>query len=177
MADIVEGSPTSRAAGDLVVLLHESARGSEQAFAAVYDATASRAYGLALRVLRDPTQAEKVTHEAYLHLWSHSTTFDPTRSSPVSWILTTVHRKAVRRLRSAGIDASASKDAPIGATHASTDAQAVHQALADLPAAQREALELTYFGAYSCAQLSAARGVSAHEAGVESATACSGCTA
>ena len=45
--------------------MKQSAGGDEEAFAAVYDATAARAYGLGLSVLRDPAQArEGCSHSA-----------------------------------------------------------------------------------------------------------------
>src|SRR4051794_35856903 len=82
-------------APDLTELLRRSGRGDEAAFAQLYDATAKRAFGLALRVVRDPSQSEEVTQEAFLEIWRTASRFDPDRGSAVSWILTLVHRKAV----------------------------------------------------------------------------------
>ena len=92
---------STAAALDLAALLKRSALGDRDAFAALYDATAARAYGLAVRVVRDPAQAEEVTQEAYLDLWRTAGRFDPQRGSAISWMLTIVHRKAVDRVRSA----------------------------------------------------------------------------
>ncbi len=86
---------------DLSELLRASARGDQAAFAQLYDATASRVHGLALRVVRDPAQAEEVTQEAYLEIWRTAARFDPSRGSALSWLLTLTHRKAVDRVRSA----------------------------------------------------------------------------
>ena len=61
-----EGTSGAPALGELLRL---SSRGDQGAFAALYDATSRRAYGLALRVVRDPAQAEEVTQEAYLEVW------------------------------------------------------------------------------------------------------------
>ncbi|MGZ8738674.1 MAG: hypothetical protein ACXWW7_16035, partial [Nocardioides sp.] len=47
------GLPSGNAA-ELAELLKLSGRGDEAAFAKLYDATAARAYGLAVRVVRDP---------------------------------------------------------------------------------------------------------------------------
>ena len=55
-----------RPTDDLANLLDRCGRGDEQAFARLYDATAPRAYGVALRVVRDRKLAEEVTQEAYL---------------------------------------------------------------------------------------------------------------
>src|SRR4051794_9522790 len=63
----VPGDPPSREGGSggasLAELLKRSGRGDEAAFAEWYDATASRAFGLAVRVLRDRAQAEEVVQE------------------------------------------------------------------------------------------------------------------
>ena len=61
---------------DLAELLQLSARGDRAAFAALYDATAARVHGLALRVVRDPAQAEEVTQEAFLEIWRTASRYD-----------------------------------------------------------------------------------------------------
>ena len=63
------------------------------AFAEVYDATASGAFGLALRVVRDRSHAEDVVQEAYLHIWRKGATFDPQRGTAMGWIFMVVHGK------------------------------------------------------------------------------------
>ena len=154
-----EGVPAAPAV-DLGALLKQAARGDQEAFARLYDATAARAYGLALRVVRDPAQAEEVTQEAFLEIWRMSTRFDPAKGSAPAWMLTIVHRKAVDRVRSAEASTrrdntyhdqnqSVDHDATADAAHASMEARRVRQALGSLTAVQREALELAYFGGYT----------------------------
>src|SRR5690349_373289 len=87
-----ERGRAEQAAG-LAELLRRSARGDEAAFAQLYDATSSRAYGLAVRVVRDPAQAQEVTQEAFLDVWRTASRFDAEKGSAVSWLLTIVHRK------------------------------------------------------------------------------------
>jgi RNA polymerase sigma-70 factor (ECF subfamily) len=146
--------------GDLAELLKRSGRGDEAAFAQLYDATSARAYGLAVRVVRDPSQAEEVTQEAFLEIWRTASRFDAGRGSAVSWVLTLVHRKAVDRVRSA--EASTRRDTsyhqgnqPVEhdstaeAAHASLEARRVRQAMDSLTEVQRQALELAYFKGYT----------------------------
>lgn len=149
------------APGDVLSdLLRRSAKGDQQAFAELYDATSSRIFGLALRVVRDPAQAEEVVQEAYLEVWKTSTRFDPARGSAVSWLMTICHRKAVDRVRSA--EASTRRDTSYhqqnqtidhdttsDAAQASMEAQRVRHALKGLTPVQREAIELAYFGGYT----------------------------
>lgn len=147
-------------APDLADLLKACGKGDEAAFAQLYDATTSRVFGLAVRVVRDPAQAEEVAQEAFLEIWKTSARFDSAKGSPLGWLLTIVHRKAVDRVRSA--EASTRRDTsyhqqnqPIDhdstaeAVTASLEAQRVRAALHSLTAVQREALELAYFGGYT----------------------------
>ncbi len=147
-------------AADLGQLLKLSGRGDEAAFARLYDATSARVFGLAVRVVRDPAQAEEVAQEAFLEIWRSSARFDPDRGSAMAWLLTIVHRKAVDRVRSA--EASTRRDTtyhqqtqPVPhdstaeAAQASLEARRVRGALEHLTEVQRQALELAYFGGYT----------------------------
>jgi RNA polymerase sigma-70 factor (ECF subfamily) len=157
---VFEAAAVPPTGGDLAELLKRSGRGDEAAFAQLYDATSARAYGLAVRVVRDPSQAEEVTQEAFLEIWRTASRFDAGKGSAVSWVLTLVHRKAVDRVRSA--EASTRRDTsyhqgsqPVEhdstaeAAHASMEARRVRQAMDSLTEVQRQALELAYFKGYT----------------------------
>jgi RNA polymerase sigma-70 factor (ECF subfamily) len=150
----------------LAELLKRASRGDEAAFAEWYDATSARAFGLAVRVLRDRAQAEEVTQESYLDCWRQAARFDENKGSAVSWLLTIVHRKAVDRVRSA--ESSSRRDTAYGrreqtvehdttaeAVTASLEAGRVRGALAHLTQKQREALELAFFGGYTHTEVAA----------------------
>jgi len=147
-------------AAALAGLLRRSCRGDSQAFARFYDATGARAFGLAVRVVRDRAQAEEVVQEAYLEVWRTSARFDPARGSAIGWLLTIVHRKGVDRVRSAEAagrrdvsyergNRTVAHDATAEEAEASMEARRVRTALGQLTAVQREALELAYFGGYT----------------------------
>lgn len=155
---------------DLAALLHASALGDEAAFATLYDAVASRVYGLALRVVRDPAQSEEVAQEALLDIWRTSARFDPERGSPLGWILTIVHRKAVDRVRSAQAatdreDGYGSRnqerafDQTSESVERNLDAQRVRHALESLTEAQRGAVELAYLGGYTHTEVATLLGI------------------
>jgi RNA polymerase sigma-70 factor (ECF subfamily) len=145
---------------DLADLLRLSARGDEAAFSRLYDAVAGRVYGLVLRVVRDPAQAEEVAQEALLDIWRTSARFDPDQGSAVSWMLTIAHRKAVDRVRSA--QASTDREEVYGArtqerafdetaeaVEQTLEARRVRAAMATLTDTQRGAVELAYYGGYT----------------------------
>ena len=156
----IEGAPSGGDAARLAGLLGKAALGDQAAFAEFYDLTSARAYGLALRVVRNPAHAEEVTQEAYLDAWRSSARYDVQRGSAAGWLLTIVHRKAVDRVRSAEASTrrdtsyhqqnqAVEHDSTAEAAHASLEARRVRDALSSLTAVQREALELAYFGGYT----------------------------
>lgn len=141
-------------------------QGDRQAFAELYDATASRVFGLVRRLLVDPAQAEEVTQEVYLEIWQTSARYRYERGSAMSWMLTLAHRRAVDRIRAS--QASRDRDAKIGirdydreydhvAEHVEIrlESDRVKVALAGLTELQRQAIELAYFGGLSHTEISA----------------------
>lgn len=137
-------------------LLARVATGDRAAFAELYDATASRLYGLARRLLIDAAQAEEVTQEVYLEIWQTAARYEPSRGSAVGWMLTLAHRRSVDRIRSA--QASRDRDLRIGirdqareydqvaeAVEVRIESERVAVALQKLTELQRQAVTLAYF--------------------------------
>lgn len=142
------------------------ATGDEAAFASLYDATARRVYGLVLRVLRSPSQSEEVTQEIYLEVWRHAGKYDPDRGSPLGWLMTLAHRRAVDRVRSsqAATVRDESYEARTREVHFDTTAEAataqleahrVRQALERISEVQREAVSLAYLHGYTHREVAA----------------------
>ncbi|GGB80168.1 RNA polymerase sigma factor SigK [Knoellia flava TL1] len=170
VGDEGDPSPTAAVGPDLAGLLGRSARGDEAAFAELYDATAARVHGLVVRVVRDRAQSEEVTQEAFLDIWRHCTRFDSSKGSPLAWMLTIAHRKAVDRVRSA--EASKAREVTYEVTtaereHDSTlekvevrlDQERVRRALASLTDTQRGAVELAYLGGHTHTEVAALLGI------------------
>jgi RNA polymerase sigma-70 factor, ECF subfamily len=141
-------------------LLRLVARGDESAFAALYDAVAPRVYGLVLRVLRDPAQAEEVAQEVLVEIWRTAGRYDGTRGSATSWMFTIAHRRAVDRVRAeqAGAErirrvAAASVETPydevVEQATARLDQAQVRRCLDGLTDLQREAITLAYYGGHT----------------------------
>lgn len=84
----------------LDALLVEVSRRDVSAFEEFYDRTCSRAYGIALRVLRNPGFSEETTQEVYLQVWQTAHRFDPAQGSALAWLITLAHRRAIDRVRS-----------------------------------------------------------------------------
>lgn len=146
--------------------LRASARGDQEAFARVYDASAAKVYGLVLRVLRNPALAEEVTQECFLEVWRQASRYEAERGSALGWMLTIAHRRAVDRVRS--VEASGRRDVhyeravrPVDhdstaeAAESRMEAHRVRAAMQGLTQPQREAIELSYFGGYTHTEVAA----------------------
>jgi len=156
--------PAMEAAPADVLLVARCAKGDEGALAELYDLFGRAAYALALRIVRDASQAEDVVQEAFLDLWRSAARFDPSRSRPASYLLTFVHRRAVdlvrreqaRPQRGGDIDDiadRAGKDDVPAALITSEQGANVRRALLDLPPPQRQVLELAYFKGLSQSEI------------------------
>jgi RNA polymerase sigma factor (sigma-70 family) len=138
------------------------ARSDEVALAELYDRYGRIAYGLALRVLRDPALAEDAVQEAFLAVWRGAQRFVPERAKASAWIMTVVHRRAVDLVRheqrrraepledttAAGTEGSAEDVAWLR-----LERERVQAALARLPDREREAIELAYYGGFTQSEL------------------------
>ncbi|RDI75288.1 sigma70-ECF: RNA polymerase sigma factor, sigma-70 family [Gaiella occulta] len=139
------------------------ARGDEPALAELYDRVGRVAYGLAFRVLRDERLAEDAVQEAFLAVWRTAARFTAERAKASTWILTIVHRRAVdlvrreEHRRAEPLDAepeeAAATDSAEEAAWLGFERDRVQAALKQLPDAQREAIELAYYGGFSQSEL------------------------
>ncbi len=147
-------------AARLADLLDRSARGQEEAFAELYDATSSRIYGVVLKVLRSPDLAAEVTQEVYVEIWRLASRFSSERGSVMSWMVTIAHRRAVDRVRAtvsetrrdtdwARLDEETPHDKVWDTLEHRLDTERVRKGLDSLTAVQREAVGLAYFGGYT----------------------------
>ena len=150
---------------DLDALLRQVAQRDIDAFATFYDLTRARVFGLVTRVLRDPGYSEETTQEIYLHVWRSAANYDPTAGSPLAWLMTVAHRRAVDRVRAE--QAASQRESRYGA--ANLDPPADHVAdsvilrderrqvtdcLGSLTDVQRECIQLAYYDGLTYVQVS-----------------------
>jgi RNA polymerase sigma-70 factor (ECF subfamily) len=131
---------------------------------ALYDAHNRQAIGLAYRILGDLGDAEEVVQEVFLSAWRAGHTYDPTRGSTHTWILSMVRNRSIDVLRARqrrpvqqmpeGIDPVDSSDVPTQAV-VNVDAETARVAMNSLPPEQKQAIELAYFGGLSHSEIAA----------------------
>ena len=132
----------------------------QDALASLYDATNHLVYGMALRILGNPADAEEVTLDIYTQVWRGASGFDERRGSVLAWLMTIARTRSIDRLRS--VASRSRREEPLtelpGATASQPPGQPgvqreVEAALNALAPEQREAIELAYWYGYSHAEL------------------------
>jgi RNA polymerase sigma factor (sigma-70 family) len=133
--------------------------GDEDAFRGLYRRYAPSARALAQRVVRQANLAEDIVQEAFLAIWENPDGYDPGRGSVRSWLMTTVHHRAVDAVRREEaqrrrMDEAAGEtvilvqdpaDQVVEEVGLPEERAAILSALDGLPAEQRQVIELMYF--------------------------------
>lgn len=83
----------------LRALLVACGNGDRPAFEALYGRTSAKLFGVCLRILGQPSEAEEALQDAYLAIWRKADQFDASRASPISWLAMIARNKAIDRLR------------------------------------------------------------------------------
>jgi len=147
------------------MLIRRTAVGDQMALGELYDETSHSVYGLALRILGDPVEAEEVSLGVYEQVWRQAAEYDSQRSRPLVWLMMLTRSRAIDRLRALGRQRQ--RQEPLDSTMTflsplldpEEDAitaerrRLVQTALASLSPEQREAIELAYFEGLSQSEI------------------------
>jgi RNA polymerase sigma-70 factor (ECF subfamily) len=147
---------------DLMPLVHD---GDARAFEVVFDRHADAAFSLAYRMCGRQSTAEDVVQEAFLSLWRSGARYDRRRGSVRSWVLGVVHNRTIDLFRRDSVRTSRdvnaeglvelmrAPDDTAADAERREDAGEIRAALNELPADQRQVIELAYFGGFSHSQI------------------------
>jgi RNA polymerase sigma factor (sigma-70 family) len=150
-------------------LISAICHGSEQAMEIFYQRYYRYAYALAYRLLHESTAAEDIVQEVFLSVWRKAATYQRQHGSVYSWLQAIVHHRAIDRLRSvayrnnqwASLQVEGEQDPPSPQRDVWEEAwqkeqgQLILSALAQLPAEQRDVIELAYFQGYTHTEIAA----------------------
>lgn len=159
-------TPELRAADDRA-LLDRIVRGDEDAFRQLFNRHGPAATALARRVVRQAHLAEEIVQEAFLSVWRDPAGYDADRGSVRGWLFGMVHHRAVDLVRREEAQRRRADEMVAGLREETVDhaddvvddlvrpeeRRVVRAALADLPAEQRQVLELMYFEGLSQSQI------------------------
>lgn len=157
-------NPAVKSDEDLMLLISD---GSAVALETLYDRYVRGCFGLAIKIVHDPSVAEEVVQDVFIKLWSRPTIFSPQRGKFSGWLLTLVHNRSVdklRRAKSGVVGNSTPLDietegvlslaevlpdpapSPDDTAWQREQGAIVRRALSQLPEPQRQAISLAYFG-------------------------------
>ena len=149
------------------------AQGDLAAFESLYDRYSPTVYALLLRILGNADDAQEVLQETFVKAWSNVRMFDAARGSEAAWLISIARSRGIDKLRARRIRSDRENDAGREISHRSAfvdhatgaedairsqEQRAVRGALAELPEAQRVALELAYFEGLSQSEIAARLG-------------------
>ena len=144
---------------ELMALIDRVGHRDQAALRLLYDRTAPKLFGLALRVVRQRELAEDVVQEAFMTIWRVAGDYRATLSPPMAWMGLIVRSRALDLLRKRTADRAQltqefdqimedtmQSDAPdpSATADASEQALALHQCLSQLEGRQREVVSLAY---------------------------------
>lgn len=137
-------------------LLQRTADGDTAAFEILYRRYARPMLGLALRMLRDRSRAEDAVQETFAAIWRSARSYRPERGPAAPWLYAVARNAIVDRARARRDstfadppDAADSGPGPGDRAESAWVSWRVHRAVEDLPANEREVLELAYWSGLS----------------------------
>jgi RNA polymerase sigma-70 factor, ECF subfamily len=171
-ATIAAVSTSPPPVSDLELLQRIAAR-DEAALASLYDRHSSLAYGVVLRILRNPSDADDVLQETFVRVWTRAVTYDSLLGSPAAWLTRIARNRAIDRLRTrqvrqhisvepdvtpdgdSRLPEPAHVDTPEMVVRDAATTRALRSAMAILPEVQRTLIEAAFFEGYSHQELAA----------------------
>ncbi len=84
---------------ELSYLLARTALRDQKAFALLYERTSAKLFGVCLRILKTPSDAEEVLQEAYIKIWQNAGRYDTQVARPITWLATIARNQSLDRLR------------------------------------------------------------------------------
>jgi RNA polymerase sigma-70 factor (ECF subfamily) len=133
------------------------------ALAELYERYQAVMYGLAMRITSDQALAQDAVQEAFVGIWRNAARYAAGRASVRTWVLSITHHRAIdilrRRRPTVDLPADEAGRSQLSVPDVwpevsrALDREQVRAAIEGLPPAQREAIELAYFGGLTQAEI------------------------
>lgn len=153
------------------VLMRRIGERQPEALRELYRRHAPNLLALGKRILSTAEDAEEVLQEVFLRVWQEYQRYDPERSSVATWMVLIMRSRAIDRLRNRRVvekvhgaafqEGGEMYTSPEGAVNV-LDRQRegrVRSELLDLPAEQRQALEMAFFEGLTQSEISERTGI------------------
>ncbi len=151
-----------------VALIRAIAAGNKEALRRLYEQYHRILFGTLLRILNRPEAAEEVLQDTFVRAWKSAALYDPSRASPLGWLIMMARSLAIDRIRRRARQPETEDLAPLEQMLTSNELSAdelaelgerarhLHQLLDCLPFEQRRSIELAFFKGYSQSEISKA---------------------
>jgi RNA polymerase sigma-70 factor (ECF subfamily) len=144
------------------------ATGDVRSFETIYDRHSAQAFGLAMRITGRPRAAEEATQDAFLGVWRAARSYDTSRGTLKTWLLSMVRNRSVDLLRrearhDRGVEIDDALVDGLETTERGTeeqvtdreDARETRRLLVGLSDDQRQVIELAYFTGLTQSEIAA----------------------
>jgi RNA polymerase sigma factor (sigma-70 family) len=143
----------------------------QAALSRLYDATAGRLYGVALRIVRQADMAEEVVSDTYFQAWRDCGRYDAARGKVLAWLLIICRSRALDALRrrdeamshpdphELSEETGDPRENPQDLLSAVQESSALHAALSTLSPLQRQLVALAFFRGYSHSEIEEHTGI------------------
>ena len=141
---------------DWASLVESIAAGDQPALHALYERAHRLVFTLMVRVCSSPETAEELTVDVFHDIWRNAARYDPENGTVLAWIMNQARSRAIDRLRfdgrkkRSGVDGVSLEGEPVANPHDALvlreQVSSLREALAKLTAAERQAIETTFFG-------------------------------
>lgn len=151
-------------------LLARIADGDPSAMGELYDRHVSTLFPIALRILRERAEAEDVIHDSFVAVSERASQYIPERGTVIAWLVTLVRNLSIDRTRRRERRGTLAREViahepeapvpdPETLTSDASEREKIRRALAQLPDAQRQTLEVAFFEGLSYPEIAAREGV------------------
>jgi RNA polymerase sigma-70 factor (ECF subfamily) len=155
----------------LKALLAACGRRDQAAFARLYDATSSKLFGVAVRMLRREDWAEEVLQDCYVSIWNNAGKYSAALSAPMTWMTSIVRNRCLDWLRRPSLEVvlqgededgddplerMASDDpGPLEQLATAGDSRALAECMGRLDAKMRQAIALAFYDGLTHTEMAA----------------------
>jgi RNA polymerase sigma-70 factor (ECF subfamily) len=151
-------------------LLRRIAEGDVRAVGELYDRYASTLFPIALRILRERSEAEDILHDAFVAVNERASQYAPERGTVIAWLVTLVRNLSIDRTRRRERRGTLAREVlpheppasvrdPERLTSEASEREKIRRALQKLPEAQRQTLEVAFFEGLSYPEIAARENV------------------
>jgi RNA polymerase sigma-70 factor, ECF subfamily len=159
-------APTSNDSNQLAACLARSARGDRRAFATLFEATKSKLFGVALRIVHERHIAEEVLQDSFVKIWTHAGEYAAVKAAPMTWMTAIVRNRALDVVRRPQLEVADEDDeyalaladeapSPLEQLATRRDEVRVRDCLVTLDAEQQRAIALAFFDGLSHSEVAA----------------------